>query len=487
VKRIQPYAFLFAIQPLVVTYFQIDKSFSLLSVFLVAVGSLAVTVALHFILRRVVDGDRASIAIGSMWIWFFSYSSFRSLVFAVHGPTREMVLILSWILLFVGCCWLVLKKTPVPQQVNRFFTIFAILLLVLGLIPSAKVVRADFKPSAVVSRTDSTAVRNPDVPRPDIYFVLVDSYPSSRALKEVLGIDNSTFIKSLQARGFSVATESHSNYPFTLLSLSSTLNMQYLPMSPAPNNQAGLACNVRSVENAVGDNLVIGYLRSRGYSFVDLSIWGNLERKSDYQYTSNYYVDRFLMELAHKTILSRPIIENVVVGLEERYDDYLKMRALEEVPALKGPKFVYVHLYATHEPYVIDEFGQKLPLTRRIFQSMSDKDLFQKQFWATTHQVERVVDAILRGSKTPPAIIVQGDHGPPVVGESRDLRTSILNAFFLPGVADVRLPQDCSPVNSFRFLFNTYFDARLDFLENKHYAPGQTPGLFEDVSALFRK
>ena len=45
----------------------------------------------------------------------------------------------------------------------------------------------------------------------------------------------------------------------------------------------------------------------------------------------------------------------------------------------------------------------------------------------------------------------------------------ILNAYFLPGNGKQLLYESITPVNSFRIVFNHYFDADYELLEDKSY------------------
>jgi len=64
--------------------------------------------------------------------------------------------------------------------------------------------------------------------QPDIYLIILDAYGRQDFLREVYSLDNSEFIGYLKQKGFYVADSSTANYPQTLLSLSSLLNMSYL-------------------------------------------------------------------------------------------------------------------------------------------------------------------------------------------------------------------------------------------------------------------
>jgi hypothetical protein len=87
-----------------------------------------------------------------------------------------------------------------------------------------------------------------------------------------------------------------------------------------------------------------------------------------------------------------------------------------------------------------------------------------------------MIDTILENSASPPIIIIQGDHGSGMYfsNVSKDdsclkERASILNAYYLPGLADNPLYETITPVNSFRIIFNQYFGTHFPTLEDRVY------------------
>src|ERR1035437_726347 len=64
--------------------------------------------------------------------------------------------------------------------------------------------------------------------KPDVYYIILDMYTRADILRQVHKYDNSPFIQQLTAKGFYVGSCSQSNYGITTLSLSSSLNMDYL-------------------------------------------------------------------------------------------------------------------------------------------------------------------------------------------------------------------------------------------------------------------
>jgi hypothetical protein len=88
--------------------------------------------------------------------------------------------------------------------------------------------------------------------------------------------------------------------------------------------------------------------------------------------------------------------------------------------------------------------------------------LNQVQF--DNNQLLVIIKTLLADSKTPPIIIIQGDHG--LNGENRFV---ILNAYYLPGNGNALLYPQITPVNTFRVIFNTYFGSHFELLPDISY------------------
>ena len=104
---------------------------------------------------------------------------------------------------------------------------------------------------------------------------------------------------------------------------------------------------------------------------------------------------------------------------------------------------------------------------------------YGEQLFYVNRMVEEMIDRILARSRTPPVIMVQGDHGPGAYldwlsWENTCLceRFSILSAYYLPGV-QISIPPDVTPVNSFRIVLNAYFGTEYGHLEQRSYFTDQ--------------
>ena len=138
---------------------------------------------------------------------------------------------LSWVPLFLGVSaaaviisFIVYKKGLKPF-INTLFvlTIISTIQLSINVINNQKMLIDD-----VVSQ-DSTEIYEKlrFKKKPNVYLVIAESYPNKAALKEVYGIDNSSFYEKMRALGFAINHNYFSNYNHTLASLPSLFSMEH--------------------------------------------------------------------------------------------------------------------------------------------------------------------------------------------------------------------------------------------------------------------
>ena len=336
-------------------------------------------------------------------------------------------------------------------------------------------------------RTPTSVVSLPlDNNAPDVYYIILDAYGRDDVLRETYGFDNSPFIHALRERGFYVANCSQSNYGFTEYSLSSSLNYDYLDVLGGTDNNARIAL--------IKHGTVRSFFEGLGYQTIAFPTgWASTEWKDAdifYDYGAGFStLSEFETLFMESTLLRVPSDYNSssIQAADKR--DARRMRVLstldklKSIPDMQGHKFVFAHLVIPHPPYSFGPDGEVIsfndggPLDERI-------TAYTNQVIFINREILEVVDVILRKSKTPPIIVMQGDHGPlPDLAFSGEEKMPILNAYYLPGdEASNNLYPTITPVNTFRVILNSYFGQNLPLLEDvSYYAPKSDHDAFEII------
>jgi hypothetical protein len=319
---------------------------------------------------------------------------------------------------------------------------------------------------------------------PDIYYIILDRYASASSLKDFFNYDNSEFMNYLSSRGFYVASQSKSNYLQTFHSLASSLNMEYLDrlgnISKRKTNSSIYL--IRMLQ----DYKVSRFLKSQGYKIIHIGPWWSPaigKGHADVKFTL-YPMPNLLLSL-YATSMLYHITERL--GILNHYYLMLKWKEipyyfdrLAEIPNIKEPTFVFAHLLITHEPYVFGRNGEFLSL--RKVNKRSEREDYLDQLIFANSKVKALINKLLSNSRNPPVIILQSDEGPYPPGtktpnykwlqaSKQELKEKmgILNAYFLPNIDKSVLYSTITPVNSFRIVFNLYFNTNLALLPDESY------------------
>ena len=338
---------------------------------------------------------------------------------------------------------------------------------------------------------------------PDIYYIILDGYARQDVMLSEFDLDISNFVNTLEARGFYVADQSHTNHNWTAMSLASSLNMDYvqdLGLDLVPRSYPGVFVDpivhsrVRRKLEALGYTIVglrSGYLPTE---WVDADLFLTPEAEPSGAEKSGIRLNAFESQLLHSTALKvildfLPPGEVEKVGFRTNYPHELLREIilaafdyLAEAPSTPGPKFVFAHIVAPHSPYLFGPNGEELdqlePYTLGIVTDgtdAGDKAKYRAQAVYVTKRIEEALDAILTKSETPPIIIGQADHGPGEgegrrsEGEGLRQRMRIFNAYYLPPDCDDDPYPAITPVNSFRIVFDCAFGDSLGLLEDHTY------------------
>jgi hypothetical protein len=154
------------------------------------------------------------------------------------------------------------------------------------------------------------------------------------------------------------------------------------------------------------------------------------------------------------------------------YEDTLyALNQLPKVPDIPGPKFVLAHLMIPHMPFVFGPNGEKIdiPYDADAGNIYTEED-FKRGYTAAVSYINKrmleIIPQLIRTSKTPPIIVIAGDHGTPWGGLPNAVK--ILAGFFTPG-SQSPFYETITPVNIFRVVFDTYFNGSFGLLPDTSY------------------
>jgi hypothetical protein len=324
---------------------------------------------------------------------------------------------------------------------------------------------------------------------PDVYFIMLDTYMRGDALQRDMHYDNSSFLDSLEDLGFYVAECSRPNYDYTRASLTSTLNMDYLPALRSQLEAHGNT-NPRGLWALLLPNKTRRLLEALGYRTVALQTtyeWTEMRDADIYLAPgSNPLTETYLLPFETMLLRSTSAIifmethperpEESSSSIEFPYNYHVEteryvLDTLPELAKMPGPKFVFVHILIPHTPYVFKPDG-----SIRVDPNYYGGKNMNSMSW--NYQVEGYVDSvkfinsrmlpilnsIIQDSDVPPIIVMEGDHG--LTGNNR---TQNLSTYFLPGDGAEELYPSITPVNSFRLIFDHYFAADYYLLPDETY------------------
>jgi hypothetical protein len=383
-----------------------------------------------------------------------------------------------WIGLWISGIWFILKKAGDGKNLNRILNAVSLALVALSLVQIGlyEFHAWQLKRMEPGKASSPTAVQNSNY-KPDVYYIILDGYSRDDALAAA-GFDNSAFLKELSSLGFYIAKCSQSNYGETPLSLSSSLNMDYIDQF-APSV-------IEEQENPVALAAYIRHSRVReefnrlGYQFVSMESgvpWDEIVDADLYllsQDPEGEGLTRFLKisgfeMIVLRTTLLRIIIESRSVFPEQiasvvetpeqtQYERVISvLDQLANLHSLPGPKFVFAHIVSPHTPYVFGAQGE--------FQvSETFKPGYINNVRYLNGRVLEIARSLIEKSSQPPVIILQADHG-----STSEFKMAILNAYYLPSGGEADLYPHITPVNSFRIILNRYFDGSYPILPDISY------------------
>ncbi len=418
------------------------------------------------------------------------------------GFFSSYTFILPFLLLLVVLLFIFLKKRKSPFiRSFQFLNLLFLFLLSYELIDGIKHFSKFKKGSNLLDNRfnafNSFAPQNqiPDSAKPDIYFLVFDAMPSTKAMKTSWNYDNSSLDSFLHNENFYISHDSKSNYNLTVLSVSSTLSMDYTP--PVDFYQDETKMYFKAAASILNNSLT-KILQKEGYS---ISQYQSLSFNNKDWEGSLFFKDMLNMNYFYKTLpgriyrdlgwnLSRLKLKVINDFTFSRYetrnkqaeeDLYTTVDLVKNSCSLKKnrPQFVYAHFQLPHDPYVFDSTGKRKATEKTIQLSEAEQQqAFIEQVKFANRLIDELVSHIKTSNRKNTVIILEGDHGyRNIYGKKGYMIYDNLNSIYFPDGVYKPLYPSISPVNSFRVVLNKFFASNLPLLKDSSiFIPYTLPG-----------
>ena len=482
-KKYPFFLFLFAIYPglalLTWNFREVDANIIIRPLlFSALLGSIFCTIS--FVLVR--QWPKAILISTIFMIFFFSFGHLSIFVEGSDlaagpgdpGRSINMVLSSTSLLVIFLLCRAILRTRKDHSQVYQILNVISLFLVIssgLMLLNSYRTQQASSPKQKLEGAAQKTV-------GPDVYYIILDAYGRQDSLKS-LGYDNSTLIQDLEDIGFYVASCSRSNYPQTVMSMASSLNMGYL-WDVIPN-QGSNDRNSAPVYARIRQSQVRQEFEDRGYQIIMFDSgadWLNWRDADQYvtpppEPLFSSHLDTFEYIFLDTTAL-HPLMTQPFFLRNKYIHNYNRILfTLNELPKIarsQGSKFVYVHMLIPHRPNIFMPDGSMNLNTDYYRKGVGeginrqyDIEGYINNTKFINSRLPAIIREIIQNSSTPPIIIIQGDHG----YQLPDIRFDILNAYFFPDRNYSALYPKITPANTFRVVLNTYFDERYPLLRDQ--------------------
>jgi hypothetical protein len=312
---------------------------------------------------------------------------------------------------------------------------------------------------------------SPDSCKPDVYFLVFDAYTNNATLKAVWNFDNSQITNWLAEKDFHIGQNTHSNYNFTVFSISSTFNMNFI--DPDKGSNGGVPRNILQANKSLSDNETFSIMQKENYRIYFLAPFRNVIQDNglggffDYLsaglithqtfpgcfHGSTYFA--FIEKKLH------PSIDDYYMPLKGKYENVIntvkKIEATTDSTVNRRPHFVYGHFLVPHDPPLFDARGKFI--SPEEARTVTPYNTYVDQIKFANVLIQELVGYIHKHNKPNTVIIIEGDHGFQYFQNDSIPRYAFknFNAIYFPDKNYRLLYDTMSPVNDFRILFDHYF------------------------------
>jgi len=457
----------------------INFSDCLLLIVLYTIATLAVYLCFKLLLKQKMKAALMTTFIMSFYFFFGAlHDFFRQNSIFLH----KYSVIIPLFLLMAGGLFLYLKKRQPDTRISLFLnTLLIIYLLIDAMTPLWH--RQD---TGAISKFTQGAQDNlykhcDSCPKPDIYFLLFDEYSGNNTLKNVYHYNNDDLDTFLQQQGFQIQKNSRSNYNFTAFSMTSMLSTSYLTNIKAPSH-----ITANDYLEATGPNrklTVINTLLDQGYTVINNSSFDLPTAPSFSEQPFIAVKTKLITDRTLSSYLLRDMgwwlvatFHHSLKALEDHNEEigrqnqvFIDKTIEESKKPSTSPRFIYMHVFMPHFPFLYDSLGQArdLAAVTEDYNHPADPRSYLNYIPYTNACLKKLVSAIKKNTDGKAVIIFMSDHGYRLAGmKDRNAVFNNQDAVYLPGKDHGQLYDSISAVNEFRVVLNQIFRQNAPLLKD---------------------
>jgi len=442
---------------------------------------ICLALALLFLVLWLITKNKQHAALGSFYagvcyLFFGAIQDWLQNIAWLSFLNRYLVL-LPFLFISLAALLYFLKRKPALYR--KLFLYLNMLLIIYCLVDTALLLNRSFS-SQKNSISSVSFDQEKVVSKPDVYYLLFDEYPGYKSLQSATGFKNDSLYSFLQHKGFTILP-TFSNYNFTMFSMSSIFNMQYVEGNYNHDHDSATQQDFRNRFREIKNASVFSIYRSMGYRFENYSIFDIGDQtcidpqRSFLPVHSRVLTTKMLHYRLRKHIgwwFRGTMLQDIFVNKEPiYYTDQINndiINALNKSLLKKNgqPTFCYAHFMMPHAPYFRDSSGALISKNQRI--NLMDDQYFLPYLKYTNTVISSLVNKIVQHNPSA-IVIVMSDHG------FRDYKDhQRVNSPAFDNICALRLPGNDplpgttirSTVNFFRYLFNKGYNQQIPYLKD---------------------
>ena len=526
-KKIHP--FLVGIFPILIIYSQNIGRVEITELFLPVIIIVGLTIGLYYFLKLILKNEnKSAIIVTLILIMLFSYGHIYYLLSDVMIDEFDMgqnrYLIPAFGLVLGISIFFIIRARRVFDNATSILNVISIVFIIVA-ISNVALVGAEITSCDKCSNQEFfyeardfsdyfeshefSISENQELP--DVYYLILDEYARNDALIEYHNFSNHELTEFLEKKGFHIAKNSFANYPMSVQSIPAIMNMDYINFLADE-----IGTEVRNYKPLNGknyglypNNMVIKNFKEMDYKIITFNTFALHLHENPLADKIFCHRDKFLLDNRLADVLARTSIFGYYI--ERWAEGELRQATLcafenfgNAGNVFDEPVFVWAHVMLPHPPWIFGPNGEEITPGKPLL--ITDNPEFRDSGWEPKRQYIQqvqfankktieVVKNILENNRNA-IIIIQGDHGtawetnwmePSKEDAWQRLRN--FDAIYFPD-KDKRdlLLDDRTLVNTFRTVFNAYYESNYELLENKMYwGWNAKPYYFEEMTQYLRE